>query len=361
MDTRPNGSRHMLVWIAVLLAVAAMRETRVVTMPLGVGLFLAAVAWPLEKRLETRLPAALSLTLTSLVFVAVVAGFVAALVLCATAIAEKATDYQDLIITQLGRAKTWLRLKGLPAESFQLDPAATLERAVSLLLGFATGLYSFLGQLIFVAGYFFLALAEMRFLRHQLEAGKNIPITPQVLAAVREVIISTQRFILTRTVIGLAIGLLTTLYARIIGLDFAIVWGVSAFLLNYVPIFGAAVAVILPTLLAVIQPGAAWLAPAAFVGLSAIHLALGNYVDPWMQGKYLALSPLVLLFSITFWGWVWGAAGVFISVPLTAALVIACKHSERTRWIAELLARESGKHRISITPPERGASVGALR
>ncbi len=349
MRTKLNSIKVPLIWIAVILAVAALRETRTVTMPLGVGLFLAVLAWPLEKRLETRMPAALSLTLTSLVFVAVVAAFVATLVFCATAIAEKAADYQDLLVRQFARAKAWVQAHGLPAEYLELDPAATLGRAISVLLDFATGLYSLLGQLVLAAGYFFLALVEMRSLRLR-SASQVTGFLPDLFAAGREVLASTQRFMLTRTVIGLAMGLLTTLYALTIGLDFALVWGISAFLLNYVPLFGAAVAVMLPTLLALIQPEAAWLAPATFVGLGAIHITLGNYVDPWMQGKYLALSPLVLLFSITFWGWIWGVAGVLMSVPLTAAIVIACKHSEQTRWLAQLLTHEPGEHRRNSVP-----------
>ncbi len=344
-----SSIRAPLLWIAIILVVAAMRETRPVTMPLGVGLFLAVLAWPLEKRLETKLPVTVSLALTSLMFAAVVAAFVATLVFCATAIAEKAADYQDLLEGQFARAKSWVRQQGLPAEYLQLDPAATLGRAISVLLDFATGLYSLLGQFIFAAGYFFLALAEMRSLRLRIAANK-IAFSPEVLAAGREILVSTQRFMLTRTLIGLGVGLLTTVYALTIGLDFAVVWGVSAFLLNYVPIFGAAVAVVLPTLLALIQPQAAWLGPATFVGLGAIHITLGNYVDPWMQGKYLALSPLVLLFAITFWGWVWGVAGVLISVPLTAAIVIGCKHSERTRWLAQVLTHEAGQQQVESKP-----------
>jgi predicted PurR-regulated permease PerM len=65
---------------------------------------------------------------------------------------------------------------------------------------------------------------------------------------------------------------------------------------------------------------------------------MGQYVDPLLQGKYLALSPLVVLLSVTFWGWLWGIAGAFIGVPLTIGIVIACHHFDRTRWIAILLA-----------------------
>jgi predicted PurR-regulated permease PerM len=72
--------------------------------------------------------------------------------------------------------------------------------------------------------------------------------------------------------------------------------------------------------------------------VGGVQFIMGQYIDPLLQGKYLALSPLVVLLSVTFWGWLWGVAGAFIGVPLTIGIVIACNHFERTRWIATLLA-----------------------
>jgi predicted PurR-regulated permease PerM len=82
---------------------------------------------------------------------------------------------------------------------------------------------------------------------------------------------------------------------------------------------------------------------------------MGQYVDPLLQGKYLSLSPLVVLLSVTFWGWLWGVAGAFIGVPLTIGIVIACYHFDRTRWIATLLAevKEEQRAQASQNGPDR--------
>jgi predicted PurR-regulated permease PerM len=74
-----------------------------------------------------------------------------------------------------------------------------------------------------------------------------------------------------------------------------------------------------------------------------IQLGLGTFVDPLLEGKQLQLSPLVVLFSIAFWGWVWGIAGALIGVPLTVAFVIICRQFETTEWIAELMTSEDEK------------------
>lgn len=322
------------------MAIAALHEMRAITMPLGVGLFLAVLAWPIQKQLERKLPPSASLAITLLVFWVLLALFGTALALCANAIAEGAADYESRFVVLFGQITDWLRAKGLPAEFLQVDPE-TMDRIIQLIAGFAKGVYDLLGLFVFVAVYFFLALWEAHALQRKLAAGQQIPFGMEFQAALGEIATSVQQFMVARTLISLAVGALTMLLTWSIGLDFAFVWGVSAFLLNYIPVFGAIVAIVLPTLLALIQPEATWLAPCTFGGLTAIHVLLGNYADPWLQGRYLSLSPLVLFFSVTFWGWVWGIPGVLISVPLTSTVVIVCKHFEQTKWIAFLLSGEA--------------------
>ena len=110
-------------------------------------------------------------------------------------------------------------------------------------------------------------------------------------------------------------------------------------MLNYIPVLGSVVAVIPPTLVALIQPNFLWLAPTTLGGLSLIQMGVGNYLDPLLQGRYLSLPPLLIFYAIVFWGWLWGIAGAALGVPLTVATVIICQHFENTRWLANLLMK----------------------
>ena len=101
---------------------------------------------------------------------------------------------------------------------------------------------------------------------------------------------------------------------------------------------GSLVAIFPPVLFAFIQFDGFTMPLLVLAGVGGIQLVMGQFVDPRLEGKYLELSPLVVLFSVAFWGWMWGIAGAFIGVPITVALVIACNQFERTRWIAALLA-----------------------
>ncbi len=122
----------------------------------------------------------------------------------------------------------------------------------------------------------------------------------------------------------------------IIGVDFPLLWGMLAFLLNYIPTFGSILAAIPPVLLAMVQlgPGHAIAALAVFVMLNVL---LGNFVEPYFMGRRLGLSTLVVFLSLVFWGWVWGPVGMLLSVPLTMIVKIMLENTEDLSWIAVLL------------------------
>jgi len=142
------------------------------------------------------------------------------------------------------------------------------------------------------------------------------------------------------------------MWCAMLGLDFAVIWGVAAFLANYVPSIGSIVAALPPVLLAVVQLG--W--PSALgiaAGYIAINIALGNFIEPRLMGRSLGLSPLVVFLSLIFWGWVWGPVGMLFSVPMTVIAKLVLESSEETRWMAVLLgsAREA-KNEVAVPVAE---------
>jgi AI-2 transport protein TqsA len=156
--------------------------------------------------------------------------------------------------------------------------------------------------------------------------------------SLRRIITDFQIYIVVRTVIGLITGVLIWLLCVLVGLDFAFLWGFINFLLNYIPTLGSIIGVVPVSAFALIEFGIGVEALVVLLGVSGIQIVMGIYLDPLLQGRQLSLSPLVVLFSVTFWGWLWGVPGAFIAIPITIALVIACDQYDRTRWIAVLLA-----------------------
>ena len=136
-----------------------------------------------------------------------------------------------------------------------------------------------------------------------------------------------QRYLAIKTVTSLVTGLLVGVWVGMMGLDFAVVWGLVAFMLNYIPNIGSIVAAVPAVLLAVIQLG---VGPgiAVALGYLVINITMGNLVEPALLGRSLGLSTLVVFLSLIFWGWMWGTVGMLLSVPLTMMTKIFLENSE---------------------------------
>ena len=150
--------------------------------------------------------------------------------------------------------------------------------------------------------------------------------------------VEVQRYLGQKTLISLTTGSLVAAAMAIIGVDFPLLWGMLAFLLNYIPALGSILAAIPPAILAIVQPelGFGSVLAVAIVFLS-INIALGNFLEPYLMGRGLGMSPLVVFLSLIFWGWVWGPVGMLLSVPMTMIIKIMLENTEDLRWIAVLL------------------------
>lgn len=145
-----------------------------------------------------------------------------------------------------------------------------------------------------------------------------------------------QRYLIIKTLVSLATGLAVGLWTAFLGLDFPLVWGLLAFVLNYVPTIGSIIASVPAIMLGFIQYG---LGRAALVALGylVVNQLLGTLLEPRIVGRRVGLSTLVVLLALIFWGWVLGPIGMLLSVPLTMTLKLGLQAGERTRWVATLL------------------------
>lgn len=147
---------------------------------------------------------------------------------------------------------------------------------------------------------------------------------------------SLNRYIGLKTAISLITGLIVGLWVGLVGLDFPILWGLLAFLLNYIPNIGSIIAAVPAVLLALVQLGAGRALLVA-IGYLAINLMIGNLIEPRVMGRSMGLSTLVVFLSLIFWGWVLGPVGMLLSVPLTMTMVIALESNPSTQRFALLL------------------------
>jgi AI-2 transport protein TqsA len=148
-----------------------------------------------------------------------------------------------------------------------------------------------------------------------------------------------QKYLALKTVICLASGLAATLILLIFGVDFAIAFGLLTFLLNYIPNIGSFIAKIVPVLIAAIQFSSFWRAAWLLIVLLAVDAVIGMLIEPRLMGKGMNLSPLVILFSLFFWGWLWGIPGMILAVPIMAIIKIVVGSFPELRWLDGLLGK----------------------
>ena len=163
----------------------------------------------------------------------------------------------------------------------------------------------------------------------------------------------TSRYLVIKSLISLITGILFYLAAIATRLDFPFVWGLLAFIFNFIPSIGSVIITVLTVLMAVLQffPDYVSIIYVAVLMLS-IQTVLGNIIDPRMQGNQLNLSPFVILVSLVFWGYIWGIVGMFLAVPLTSIIQIICANIQPLKPVAILIS--SGKnYRKQIREEER--------
>lgn len=155
-----------------------------------------------------------------------------------------------------------------------------------------------------------------------------------------------KKYLAIKTVISLATGLLVAIWLTILGVKYAVVWGLVAFLLNFVPNIGSIIAAIPAVLLALVQLGLGSALLTA-IGYLVINVTIGNIIEPRVMGHRMGLSTLVVFLSLVFWGWVLGPVGMLLSVPLTMAVKIVLQSYPETRNWAILLGSQNSAPSIA--------------
>ncbi|MBE3124429.1 MAG: AI-2E family transporter [Acidobacteria bacterium] len=149
--------------------------------------------------------------------------------------------------------------------------------------------------------------------------------------------VQVRKYLVIKTAVSLGNGLMVWIVLTLFGVDFAALFGLLAFFLNFIPNIGSLIAMVLRVGFAFFQFGNFWMPFWIFVVTVGLDTILGEILEPRIMGKGLGLSPLLVLFSLLFWGWLWGIPGMILSVPLTAVIKIVCQNIPALRPVAVLM------------------------
>lgn len=171
----------------------------------------------------------------------------------------------------------------------------------------------------------------------KIKRAFNAERAEQIGEVIRRIDEKVRKYLLTKTLLNVLMGLVSAGTLALFGVDFALLWGFFAFLLNFIPNIGSVVANILPALITLLQFGAPGTAALVLVLLIVQQNLIGNVLEPRIMASGLNLSPLVVLISLVFWGWLWGIPGMILAAPLTAIIRIVCEQIPQLHLIAVLI------------------------
>lgn len=342
MDTnvkRPFKMPAIVILASFIIVVAGMKAASSLLVPFFVAVFIAVIFAPPMFWLQLKgVPKVVALTLILVAILLVGLLFGALIVPSLSDFLRSLPVYQERLSTHIAGLLSWLRERGVNISPEEVGSTFHPGWIMTLAGGIFSALSSVLANAFMILLTVLFILLEAADLPKKLRIALKIP--ERSLSTIEKFSRSAKRYLVIKTLISTAVGLVIWLWLLILGVDYPVLWGMLSFLLNYVPNIGAIIAALPVTLLALVQLGVGS-ALLTVLGFVVVHIVLGSIIEPKLTGKGLSLSTLVVLLSMIFWGWVLGPIGMILSVPMTSLVTIALESYEETRGLAFMLGSDT--------------------
>lgn len=332
MSSVDQTRNRMLALISTILAVAVLRASYPVTMPLTASILLIAAIWPVKVWLDRWMGRA-SYVGASLVLLFVLGLFFTALYFSASQIVQAFGDNWGQLESVYQTVVRSLNRWGIAG--IDLQDRSRLIGVGQDILSNASTILIYLG---FIALLVMLGLPEVDAMSKKIDLQVGEGESRDIAMTIDQIAQRIRQYLGITLLTSLLTGVASALWAFAIGLDLPLVWGTLNFLLNFIPVVGNFAGIVPPTLYALIQFKSLSGTLMALVGFCFIQISISNFIYPMLQGRSLALSPIAVVIALAFWSWVWGFAGALIAIPLTVSLLIVCGQFKGTHWIATSLS-----------------------
>ena len=350
------AARFILLSAAFVVMIAGMKAAESLLVPFLLSVFIALICSPMLAWLKAKkVPGGLAILLIMLTVVAVG-------MLLGSVVSSSIQDFRTELPTYQARLQDislglqqWLSQHGVSYDLNQwrenVNPGIIMQLVGNTLASFGNVMAN--AFMIFLTVIFI--LAEGVGFTEKLARARNIP--EQSLDTILRFRESVNNYLGIKTLTSLLTACLIVICLWLLKVDYPVMWGMLAFLLNFVPTVGSILAAVPAVLLALIQLGplAAGIAAAVYV---AVNVVVGNVLEPRWMGKGLNLSPLVVFLSLVFWGWVLGPIGMLLSIPLTILVKIALENDEQTRWLGVMLGGDNHGTPDTVLADDEGEVPG---
>ncbi len=330
--TKNNIGYALLVTAAIVIILAGVKLSSVIIVPFLLALFLTTILSPLFLWLKKiGLGEMFSLVIIALILSFLISSFAILVGNSVQDFTENIPTYEIKLKSDLGELLERVNSFGIhiPKEDilnlFQTD---SLMRYIATTLKSFGSLLTNSFMIILIVIFMLLEISQFAYKVKQTNSNSLIQLT--------QISDNIKHYILLKALTSAATGIIITIILKMVGIHYAILWGLMAFMLNFIPNIGSIIAAVPAILMAIIQFNFTTATMVA-VAYLIINIIIGSIIEPKILGKGLGLSTLIVFLSLIFWGWILGPAGMILSVPLTIMIKIALNNQENTRWVATML------------------------
>jgi predicted PurR-regulated permease PerM len=339
-------------FIATVIFVLILKQLKTVFLPLFMALLLYFLFNGVVKKLmfSRILSKILPLKLKKivvlfflLVFIFIVFYFLGVLVYAmASSFIKKLPAYSDRIGMLIENLSELIKVPISDVNSYinNMDWSQSINTITSVVSSTFGSFASFMGNLVLVVIFLMFMLAGRQSMVNRVNKAFNESKGDKIIFVLNSIEDQVQQYLLIKTSVSVLTAVVSGFILYFGGFDFVIFSAFLIFILNFIPNFGSVIATVFPVLIGLINHG--FSVRVLIVGLALIltQMIVGNVIEPSIAGKKLNLSPIVILISLIFWGWIWGVIGMILAVPLTSAVKILFEHIDSLKPVASLISAE---------------------
>ncbi len=344
MKTTQTATIFLGVIVSVILVVV-LRELKSIFIPLFFSILLSFLFGPwIRKLVQKRIPQWVSLTLLVVVIFLVIQLLGTLIYTSAGSFIGEFPRYETRMTVLFHDTLKSLSIQHEDVQNyidrFDWGKAFSQFSVTKIMSGTLGSFMNFIINIILVLIFMMFILAGWTRLHRRIDRAFEPERAQRIVKMIDSVERRVQTYLLAKTIISIGTALVGMGILVLFGVDFVIICGLFIFLLNFIPNIGSVIASLFPLLLCFLEFGLSWKLPLLAGCMVGLQMLFGNVLEPMMMGKGLNLSPLVVLLSLIFWGWVWGIIGMVLAVPLTATVKIIFEEIDTLRPIAILMSQE---------------------
>ncbi len=347
-DVLPRAALYLLTLLAVAYTLHLARE---MLLPLTLAIIFALLLTPLVNRMQAwHIPRTVSSLLLIASMLGLLGGGIAALSSSALEWLQRVPEASEILMRELASVEREVSRVGDAGKSIDaltreigVDNGSNGEQKViiaepgwraELWLGLRN--FAVFGGLSIILLFFLLSAGD-QLVRRCAETFQSQDDRQRALQVATDAQLQMSRYLVTIATVNIILGMLVTLALWLLDFPDPALWGTMAAALRFVPYLGVSITVAMLALVGMLSYDTLWLMCAAPLGYLLLTSFVGQIIDPLVHGYRLSLDPVVVFVWIFFWGWIWGAPGVLLAVPLLTLLQVVCRHSRRLAPLAHIL------------------------